>query len=265
MRRTCFVIGPIGEHGSSDREHADTLFNKIIKPTFDEHLPNYSVVRADHISKPGMLDDQIMNLLVEAKLVIADLTTRNPNAFYEIGVRHVLQKPIINVFRRGERIPADIAAFRAIEVAYDTESEITIARELLNKAIRHTEVRGFAVDNPITRAPAFAKLQNPKPRKIPVRFKNGSRAAPLVDNAPSVVWMVRKTGPWEARWVASKQALDEGFMVKSVKLWSGAKTDLKRDQRDFIAEVSRDLDEEQAEFVEEKNLGRLKPRQQENS
>jgi hypothetical protein len=91
-----------------------------------------------------------------------------------------------------------------------------------------------------------------------MRFKNGSRAAPLVDNAPSVVWIVRKTGPWEARWVASKQARDEGFIGKSVKLWSGAKNDLKRDQRDFIAEVSRDLDEEQAQFIEQKNLARSK-------
>jgi hypothetical protein len=262
MRRTCFVIGPIGEHGSTDREHADTLFNKIIKPAFDEHLPKYLVVRADHISKPGMLDDQIIGMLVEAKLVIADLTTRNPNAFYEIGVRHVLQKPIINVFRRGERIPADIAAFRAIEVAYDTETEINIARELLTKAIRHTEVRGFAVDNPVTRAPAFTKSQNPEPRKVPTRFKNGSRAAPLVDNAPGVVWIVRKnTGPWEARWVASKQALDEGYIAKSVKLWSGSKIDLKRDQRDLISEVSRELDDEQAQFIEQKNFARSKPRQ----
>ena len=264
MRRTCFVVGPIGEHGSPERAHADALFDKIIKPTFDEHFPKYNVVRADHISRPGMIDDQIINLLVDAKLVVADLTTRNPNAFYEIGVRHVLRKPIIHVFKRGERIPADVAAFRAHEIAYNTESEIALAREALTKAIKHTELRAFVVDNPVASAPAFVKLQNPKPRKIATKFKNGSRSAPIVENAPRLFWYVRQTGPWEVRWLASKQALDEGYNVKSVKLWKGGKADLKRDEREFIGEVARELDSEQAKFVQQKEEQRSKPRQQEN-
>lgn len=253
MRQTCFVIGPIGAHASPDRTHADTLFEKIIKPTFDEHFPKYTVIRADHISKPGMLDDQIINLLVEAKLVIADLTTRNPNAFYEIGVRHVLQRPIINCFRRGERIPADIAAFRAIEFDYHSEGDLVTARAALRQAIKHTEIRGFVVDNPVTRAPAFAKFQNPKPRKIPTRFKNGSRSAPYVENAPGVVWFVRKTGPWEARWVTSKQARDEGYPFNGVRLWVGEKANLKRDARDLISETANELEREQAEFIASKS------------
>jgi hypothetical protein len=103
-------------------------------------------------------------------------------------------------------------------------------------------------------------MQNPKPRKIPTKFKNGSRAAPFVENAPSVAWVSGQTGSRAVRWVASKQALDEGYIVKSVKLWSGAKADLKRDQRDFIAEVAGDLDREQTQFIEQKNFARSKPR-----
>src|SRR3982750_4784 len=95
--RTCFVVGPIGKRGSKERIHADALFNKIIKPAFASLKKNLYVVRADHISTPGMIDSQIVTHLIEARLVIADLSTRNPNAFYELGIRHMVNKPVIHI------------------------------------------------------------------------------------------------------------------------------------------------------------------------
>jgi hypothetical protein len=103
--RTCFIVGPIGKRGSREHAHAAALFNKIIKPAFASIRKSFHVVRADHISTPGMIDSQIITHLIEARLVIADLTTRNPNAFYELGVRHMVQKPVIHIYKRGEKIP----------------------------------------------------------------------------------------------------------------------------------------------------------------
>jgi hypothetical protein len=263
-RKVCFVIGPIGGHGSPERVHADTLFDKIIKPTFDEHFPKISVVRADHIATPGMIDTQIITHLIEAKLAIADLTTQNANAFYELGIRHMLQKPVVHVFRRGERIPADIAAYRAVEIAYSDESEIAQARAALKTAVGHTQIRGFAVDNPVTRSQGYIRLRNPKPKKL-TKYRNGTRLAPIVENAPSVIWLKRPPGAWEARWQTSRQAIDEGFGIKSVKLWSGVKTDLKRAQRDFIADAAKQLEGEQSQFIEQQTTKRLELRKEENA
>jgi len=118
--RTCFIVGPIGKRGSRERAHADALFNKIIKPAFASIRKSFHVVRADHISTPGMIDSQIITHLIEARLVIADLTTRNLNAFYELGVRHMVQKPVIHIYKRGEKIPADVSLFRAVEISYSS-------------------------------------------------------------------------------------------------------------------------------------------------
>jgi hypothetical protein len=55
-KKLCFVIGPIGRYKSRDRTHADTLLNKIIKPTFAKNFRDFKVVRADNIARPGMID-----------------------------------------------------------------------------------------------------------------------------------------------------------------------------------------------------------------
>jgi hypothetical protein len=86
-RKTCFVVGPIGDAGSAVRGHADWLLDEIIAPVFSEHFNEFDVIRADRISSPGMIDSQVINHLLDAELVVADLSFQNANAFYEVGLR----------------------------------------------------------------------------------------------------------------------------------------------------------------------------------
>jgi len=82
-KRTCFVIGPIGDAGSPVRAAADDLFNYIIAPTvgqFDYGAP----IRADMLGEPGRITSQIVRLLHDAEVVIADLTGNNANVYYEL-------------------------------------------------------------------------------------------------------------------------------------------------------------------------------------
>ena len=107
--KECFVVSAIGEEGSSERLHADWVLEGIIKPTFDDHFQDFHVVRADHMNTPGLIDAQIIDRLLNAELVVADLTFLNPNAFYEIGIRHVVAKPVIHMNLATQRIPFDIS------------------------------------------------------------------------------------------------------------------------------------------------------------
>jgi hypothetical protein len=157
--KQCFVIGPIGPHQSADREHADRLLKLIIRPTFSLHFKDFVVERADQIARPGMIDSQVITHLIESDLVIADITTRNANAFYELGIRHMLQKPVIHMFRRGDHIPADIAPYRAIEFAYASKSEIREAKIALRKSIIEVLKPGFLIDNPVTRSLGFSRMR----------------------------------------------------------------------------------------------------------
>src|ERR1039457_5304175 len=100
--RTCFVICPIGEDGSSARFRSDMVMRLIIKPAVEACGFGQKDIRADEIPKGGMITTQVIERLVDADLVIADLTDSNPNVFYELAVRHVVRKPLILLIERGQ-------------------------------------------------------------------------------------------------------------------------------------------------------------------
>jgi hypothetical protein len=149
-KKRCFVVGPIGDDDSEDRIHADWLLEEIILPVFSEHFPDYGVQRADKISNPGQINTQVITALLEAELVIADLTTLNPNAFYEIGIRHTIQKPIIHMHIEGQRIPFDIAPFRSIKFSRRRPADIRTARAALLEYVKEATDEAHVIDNPVT-------------------------------------------------------------------------------------------------------------------
>lgn len=155
---TCFVVGPIGDSGSPTRGHADWLFEGIIAPVFAEHFTDFEVVRSDKIAQPGMIDSQVINHLLDAELVIADMSSLNANAFYEIGLRHMERKPIIHMFRAGEMIPFDVKPYRAIPFSFEHPKHLSEAREYLRQAIDAVLDPNYQVENPVTRARGFAAV-----------------------------------------------------------------------------------------------------------
>jgi len=69
---------------------------------------------------------------------------------------------------------------------------------------------------------------------------------PSVESAPGLVWKRRRNDIWEARWQASPNAIQEGYIVKSVKLFSVCGNCLTAEDKEFIIDVARQL---QAEVV----------------
>jgi hypothetical protein len=116
MPKTCFVIGPIGEPGSKIREDADDLMNYIINPCVTLNEFGYDPpMRADRMNEPGRITSQIIKLLVDADLVIADLTTNNANVYYSCPDRR--QSRCAEISIRGATI--GLAPGVNIEAAHD--------------------------------------------------------------------------------------------------------------------------------------------------
>jgi nucleoside 2-deoxyribosyltransferase len=74
----------------------------------------FRVWRADEIASAGLITDQILDAISKARLIVADVTGKNPNVLYEIGMAHSLGKDVILIAQSGEIIPFDIAAFRVL-------------------------------------------------------------------------------------------------------------------------------------------------------
>jgi hypothetical protein len=155
-KKNCFVICPIGEEGSADREHSDLVLKHIITPVLDSL--GFEATRADEITSPGIITNQIIDLLIEAPLVIADLTNENPNVYYELAVRHAIGKPCIHIIKMGQPIPFDNSGVRA--TTYDFRVDhADRAREALKSQIQSITQGEHQPDNPITTAKRYNQLK----------------------------------------------------------------------------------------------------------
>ncbi|MBT9330806.1 hypothetical protein [Paracidobacterium acidisoli] len=110
----CFYITPIGGDDSEQRKHSDFFMEFVITPALKEF--DLRLVRADQIGKPGMIGKQVLEHILNARLVIADLSFHNPNVFYELCLRHATRQPTVQVIRASEAIPFDIDQYRTVKI-----------------------------------------------------------------------------------------------------------------------------------------------------
>ena len=121
MTKTCFIISAIAKEDSQTRKSTDYKFEYVYSPVLKDL--GYEITRSDKISSPGSISREIVQNLIDADLVIADITDENSNVFYELAIRNAIKKPVI-VFRKPEQVmPFDIYDKRAISIS-TTEPKI---------------------------------------------------------------------------------------------------------------------------------------------
>lgn len=99
-----FIIMPFGPRWSS-------LVWATIKDTMKTH--GFKCTRADEQYGHQILED-IWCGICEASIVVADVTGRNPNVYYELGIAHVLGKRVVLLTQNGADIPFDTRVYRHI-------------------------------------------------------------------------------------------------------------------------------------------------------
>ncbi|MEI2395602.1 hypothetical protein [Paenibacillus phytohabitans] len=130
--KQCFIVSPIGESGSEIRRRADQVLKHLIIPSVVEcGFTSDNVVRADTISNPGAITHQIISAIINADLVVADLTGNNANVFYELAIRHVLRKPYVQICDINTPLPFDVKNQRTIMFDYKDLDSVADAKVLL--------------------------------------------------------------------------------------------------------------------------------------
>lgn len=148
--KTCFVICPIGEPNGDIRKRSDQVLKHIIRPIVKEF--GYTVIRADAISEPGMITSQIIDHLIKDALVVADLTGGNPNVYYELAVRHLLKRPVVQLIHVNEKVSFDVTPQRTIQFDYQDLDSVEYCKDELRKQIATVEKDPSKVDSPISLA-----------------------------------------------------------------------------------------------------------------
>ena len=146
--KKCFVISPIGEPESETRKRSDQILKHVISPSLLEC--GYTPTRADQISEPGMITSQVIQHIVDDQLVVADLTDRNPNVFYELAIRHAIRKPLVQLIKRGEQIPFDVAGTRTIHVDHHDLDNVEEAKKEIIAQVHSLEKDPSRLETPIS-------------------------------------------------------------------------------------------------------------------
>jgi hypothetical protein len=151
--RTCFVIGPIGSPLAPAGSEARLIYENSVKmweSVFEQAAQHFGmdVVRADRISAPGEIPEQIFTLLRDADVVIADVSGGNSNVMYELGLRHSRDAITIQIGEY-ERLPFDVNTIRTIQFRR-TEAGLIDARNALIEMLE-SALRGEASPVPATR------------------------------------------------------------------------------------------------------------------
>ena len=91
----------------------NALYRDVIKPTCKKF--GLEAIRADDIYKCDLIINDIARSIEEASVIIADVTTDNPNVFYEVGYAHGIKKATILLSdRTREKLPFDVSGFRTL-------------------------------------------------------------------------------------------------------------------------------------------------------
>jgi hypothetical protein len=103
---TCFVMMPFANPIGG---YYTTIYEPAIKKA------GLTPVRADtDIFATGKIIDQIWTGLKRAKVLVAELTGRNPNVLYELGLAHALHKPVVLISSNEADVPFDVRHVRVI-------------------------------------------------------------------------------------------------------------------------------------------------------
>jgi O-acetyl-ADP-ribose deacetylase (regulator of RNase III) len=165
--RTCFVIMPFrtkADAARSDEVDFDKVYREIIKPAV-ESLEDFDmkVIRSDEVERAGLIQERMIEYIADADVAVVDITTQNPNVFYELGVRHALRDRVTVLLRRkGTQSPFNIAGMTAIE--YDLgEEDAEHAREAIANFVRNGLLSGAKDSLVYAVLPGLKAGREPKP------------------------------------------------------------------------------------------------------
>ena len=158
QRKICFVISPIGAPGTEVRKRSELVLELVIRPAAKKR--GYSVKHAIDMPARDFVTSQVVREILEAPLVIADLSGNNPNVMYQLALRHSARRPVILISTE-HNIPFDLAAMRTIVFDANNVDSLNSAAGELVEAITQVESQ-TTFESPVSIAAdlqSFEKLQ----------------------------------------------------------------------------------------------------------
>jgi len=171
-KEVCFVMMPFEEPFVS-------YFKAIIKPAIESS--NLDPRQGDSLFRSSPIMADIWQMIQDAKIIIAVLTGKNPNVFYEMGLAHAIGKPIILISETMIDVPFDLHSLRVILYNKNNPSWGAELKTKILSALEET------IQKPVEAVPhmfrKIAKNQAPDELELSTRVSNLEQQLALLNTS----------------------------------------------------------------------------------
>jgi hypothetical protein len=205
---SCFVISPFGGWH-------DDYYSEIFCPAIRK--AGLKPSRADDLFRSSNIVHDIWHLVVSSRVLLADLTGKNPNVFYELGLAHAARKPVLLLTQSMEDVPFDLRGLRIITYEVEHPKWGEVLREKIEQGLSET------LESPERSVlPTFLEEE---PKDTPVVTADEARLIDLQQQVDSLRAETRATGggpdiraPEARRLIADmlEEGLSRGVIVRRV-------------------------------------------------
>jgi len=247
LEKTCFVISPIGsENDKNSREYHD-VFEYLIKKPIEETGRGFKVTWAKDFLRAGSyIIKDIVKYLKGAHIVVANLTGKNPNVLYELGVRHAYSPRTILIAKSKDDLPTNLDGIRllfyenSIGSAHDFPEKI---RECFEDILKNPdELENPVYDGTKTHNNGIAWYSSKFDLPLLLKRMNAKRESQqwvipaAIKKKPGICSLPGKVGGFELYVVKEKQTINKILYVFII---------------DQTVDIERDLIENMSKLIKE--------------
>ena len=146
MTNKCFVMMPI--KSALERDRWKKILDEIIRPAIHRYDNTIEVVRVDELPGVGNWLKKIIDQTHSSEVVIADLTTANPNVMWELGLRHgSSHSGTIMITQNLKDVPSDLLSYNVITYNEDG-SDLETFIEKISSALTEIFDSSPKIDSP---------------------------------------------------------------------------------------------------------------------
>lgn len=194
-RKRCFVVMGFGtktDYATGRKLDLNKSYRLLIKPVVE--AKGLICVRADEIRHSGAIDVPMYQELLKADVVIADLSTANMNAFYELGIRHALRPRTTIVISESKlNYPFDLNHINITSYTHLGEGieyeEVERFRKVLGEILQHV------LDDNVPDSPVYTFLRGLTPPTLEKQIEAAVADAKSAEPAAAAGDSVRRAEP----------------------------------------------------------------------
>ena len=159
--KQCFVIMPISDPKDYEAGHFKSVYEDIFIPAIED--AGYTPKRADDDKSSSMIQVNIIRDIIDSPMAICDLSSRNPNVLFELGIRQAFDLPVVLVQEEGTPRIFDISTINTIDYGKELlYRKVINDREKIKEAILQTRDNDKGINS-------IVKLLG----KEPAKYKEG--------------------------------------------------------------------------------------------